>query len=346
MKRHFSLALILAVAPAVAVAQGAPTAPATKTPATKTPATKTPANAPIADAATAPVKAGEVRLEAGEGGTKTSNYETGISEINGNVTITQDGEEFILYARKVVNSQRKNQATATGELRVETRDSTIRAVKMFADFNTKIISMLDSVVISSYDEGDGIQTDGQLQKRIEKKRKPVRIACDRLDWNYETKQAILVGNLRIVQGDSVGTCNQIIYDEPENAARLLGDVKFGNTQSQRFLTDELTLFVDSGLTQTEAGVRLVGPVNNVADGTGQTAIQPAKPAQLFPKPATIGNDASFPAPPADIEKFLPRPGVPAAPGKKPTAEKTPATKPVETDPKPVVEAEPEPSVAN
>ena len=337
MKRQFPLILILALAPGVAIAQTAPTAPVK-------PATTTPA-IPAADAATPPKDAPQVRLEAGEGGTKTSNYDTGMSELNGNVTITQDGEDFILYAQKVVHSDKKNQATATGDLRVETRESTIRAVKMFADFNTKIISMVENVVISSYGEGDGIQTDGTDARRAEKKRKPVRIACDRLDWNYETKQAILVGNIRIVQGDSVGTCNQIIYDEPKNAARLLGDVKFGNTQSQQFLTDELTLFVDSGLTQTNASVRLVGPVKNVADGADKPAIKPTKPTEAFPEPAKIGDDAAFPSPPPDIDKFLPRPGVPPAPGKTPTkSEEKPAAKAEQekpATPQPEGEAKPE-----
>ena len=325
MKRHLSLTLILALAPGVA-ASAAPIAPLKPAPVKPI--------IPAADAATAPAETPQVRLEAGEGGTKTSNYDTGMSELNGNVTITQDGEDFILYAQKVVNSDRKKQATATGDLRVETRDSTIRAVKMFADFNTKIISMVDSVVISSYGEGDGIQTDGTDARRAEQKRKPVRIACDRLDWNYETKQATLVGNIRIVQGDSVGTCNQIIYDEPKNAARLLGDVNFGNKDSQKFLTDELTLFVDSGVTQTNAGIRLVGPVTNVGDSADKPAVKPTKSPQAFPEPAKIG-DAEFPAPPPDIEQFLPRPGVPPAPGKTPAK---PPTKPAE---KPVAKAEPE-----
>ncbi len=317
MTRSLTLALLLAATSGAAIAQPAPPE-------------KPDTAAPAKDAA--PKKPeGKVRLEAGEGGSKISNYDTGISELNGDVTITQDGEDFILYAQKVIHSDPKNQATASGKLRVETRDSTIKAVKMFADFNTKIISMVDSVVISSYGEGDGIQTEGQVEKRAGKKRKPVRIACDRLDWNYDTQQATLVGNIRIVQGDSVGTSNQIIYDEPKNAARLLGDVKFGNTQRQQFLTDELTLFVDSGLTQTNAGVRLLGPVNNVADGKAKPA---TKPTEAFPEPAQIGDATTFPAPPPDIEKFLPKPGVPPAPGKaatKPTAAKvepeaeTPAT---------------------
>lgn len=335
MKRTLTLALFLATMPILASAQPQPQAPAT-------PEVVAPATAATAPATEAPRKKrdGEVRINTGEGGTKTSNYDTGISELNGDVVMTQDGEDFILYAQKVINSDPKKQATATGQLRVETRDSTIRAARMFADFNTKIISMIDSVVISSYDEGDGIQTEGQIKERAKKKRKPVRIACDRLDWNYDTQQAILVGNIRIVQGDSSGTCNQIIYDEPINAARLLGDVKFGNDKRQRFLTDELVLFVDSGQTQTNAGVRLVGPVNNVADDKDKPAPKPTKPAETFPKPAAIGDDNTFPAPPPDIDRFLPKPGVPAAPGKNPE-KPTPATKTEPETAVPAVKTEPE-----
>lgn len=333
MKRSLSLALFLGTLPAVAAAQ--PQSPAN--PETLAPATA--ATAP-ATAAPRPKRDGEVRINTGKGGTKTSNLDTGISEINGDVVMTQDGEDFILYAQKVINSDPKRQATATGQLRVETRDSTIRAVRMFADFNTKIISMIDSVVISSYGEGDGIQTEGQIAERAKKKRKPVRIACDRLDWNYDTQQAILVGNIRIVQDDSVGTCNQIIYDEPINAARLLGDVKFGNPKRQRFLTDELILFVDSGQVQTEANVNLVGPVNNAAD-KDNPAPKPTKPAENFPKPAAIGDDNTFPAPPPDIDRFLPKPVVPAAPAKKPETP-TPVAKPEPENTTPDADAAPAP----
>ena len=327
MKRPLILALLLATAPAVAVAQAQPQTPA-----------KTEPVAP-ATAATAPAtevspkkRSGEVRISTGKGGTKTTNLETGISEINGDVVMTQDGEDFILYAQKVVNSDTKKQATATGKLRVETRDSTIRAARMFADFNTKIISMIDSVVISSYDEGDGIQTDGKIAERAKKKRKPVRIACDRLDWNYDTQQAVLVGNIRIVQGDASGTCSQIIYDETTNAARLLGDVRFGNADRRRFLTDELILFVDSGQTQTTAAVNLTGPVNNVADDKTKPA---TKPAETFPAPSVIGDDTTFPAPPPDIEKFLPKPAAPNIPATPDNAPATPATKPDPEIPAPV-----------
>ena len=334
MKRSLPFALFLASLPAVAIAQ--PQAPALAKPEPIAPATA--ATAP-ATAAPRPKRDGEVRINTGKGGTKTSNLDTRISELNGDVVMTQDGEDFILYAQKVINSDPKKQATATGQLRVETRDSTIRSVRMFADFNTKIISMIDSVVISSYGEGDGIQTEGQAAERAKKKRKPVRIACDRLDWNYDTQQAILVGHIRIVQEDSVGTCNQIIYDEPINAARLLGDVKFGNAQRRRFLTDELILFVDSGQVQTEANVNLVGPVKNEAD-KNDPAPKPTKPAETFPKPAAIGDDNTFPAPPPDIDRFLPKPGAPAAPDKK-TETPAPATKAEPETAAPVGKTEPE-----
>ena len=259
----------------------------------------------------------------------------GIGLYTGDVTATQQGEDFILYAQQAVSARKgtTTTATATKDLRVETRESTIRARKLFANFDTKVFSMTEDVVVSSYGENDGVAPDVAATRRAEKKRRPVRIACDRLDWNYDTRQATLVGNIRIVQEDSVGTCNQIIYDEPANAARLIGNVKFVNEKRQQFLTDELLLFIDTGLVKVDTPVRVTGAVTNVAD--------PAKPATPkpvieFPQPVGIG-DIELPQPPPDIDKFLPRPGekpvkTPEKPAKK-NAEKVPAQEPKTPEPK-------------
>ena len=248
----------------------------------------------------------------------------GVGVYTGNVTATQTGEDFILYAQKVTSFRKNNAdrpndtATATDNLRIETRESTIRGKELFANFDTKVFSLTGDVVISSYGEGDGVAPDAAAKRRTTQKRKPVRIACDRLDWNYDTRQATLVGNIRIVQGDGVGTCNRIIYDEPRNAARLQGDVRFGNAEKRQFFADELLLFVDTGLVQNQSGVRVTGPVNNAADPKKPAA---PKPVEAFPEPSTIGN-VTLPKPPPDIEKFLPKPGVPK--GKPPVV---PAEKP-------------------
>ena len=305
MKRLLSLALALLAVPIAVLAQ-----PALET----TPEVKP----EVAPAVAAPKGTGEVVINSPQG-TSTFNDKTGVGVITKDVTITQSGEDFILYAQRVVFSRPKNQATATQDLRVETRDSTIRAERMFGDFNSKVLSMVGSVVVSSYGENDGVQTPGAAQRRAAQNRKPVRISCDRLDWNYDTRQATLVGNLRLVQGENVGTCTKIIYDEPKNAARLIGDVKFGNSKNQRFLGDELIVFMDQDLVQSNTGIKAFGPVKNEAEA-GQTPAP--KATETFPEPATIGDEADLPAPPPDIDNFLKNGGTKAKATPPPTPKPT------------------------
>ncbi len=289
---------------------------------------------PIANGQAAP--AGYVDFNAGQ---SLFDDARGIGVYTKDVTATQVGENFILYAQRVESYSSEDNnvktAVATGDVRIETRDSTIRGEKLFADFNKKVFSITGSVRVSSYGENDGVAPDAAAPRRAEQKRKPVRIACDRLDWNYDTRQAILVGNIRIVSEESVGTSNQIIYDEPKNAARLLGDVRFGNLKRQQFLADDLLVFIDTGAIQNTTGIRVTGPVNNLADEKNPPA---PKPVEAFPDPVGIG-DIKLPEPPADIEKFLPKPGVPQ--GKAPVipAEKTAPTKSPETPPKAAEKAE-------
>ena len=268
----------------------------------------------------------------------------GIGVYTGNVTATQTGEDFILYAQKALSyrepeAETVSTATATKDLRIETRESTIRAEQLYADFKTKVFTLTGSVVISSYGENDGVQTANSAKIRAQNKREPVRIACNRLDWNYDTRQAVLVDNIRIVQGDNVGTCNKIIYDEPKNAARLVGNVRFGNSKRQQFLADELLLFVDSGRWESNTGARAIGPVNNAADGAEKPAPKPVEP---FPEPTNIGDDAVLPQAPPDIDKYLPRPDAPKAPPPVIPPEKPAPAAPAEapkTEPQPAPAAE-------
>ena len=254
-------------------------------------------NAPPALTREAPAPAGYVDFNADK---SVFDDQKGIGLYTGDVTATQTGEDFILYAQEANSFRAQNTATATKDLRIETRDSTIRGEKLFANFNTKVFSLSGSVVVSSYGPNDGVQTANSAKIRAQNNRKPVRIACERLDWNYDTRQATLVGNIRIVQGESVGTCNSIIYDEPKNAAQLIGDVRFGNAKKQIFLADQITLFVDKGLIQTLGGARVTGPVENLGDA------KPApKPTIAFPEPAAVPD--GLPIPPPEVEKFLPKP---------------------------------------
>ncbi len=316
MKPSLPLALFLLLLPVAARAQDAPAAPKAAPHAI----------APQIPAPDAPRPAGYVEFSAGQ---SVFDDSKGIGVYTGDVTATQQGEDFILYAQYAKSFRKVNQAIANKDLRIETRESTIRGQQLFADFNTKVFSITGSVVVSSYGEKDGVQTAGAAKRRAAQNRQPVRIACDRLDWNYDTRQATLVGNIRIVQGDSVGTCNQIIYDEPKNAARLLGDVRFGNTQRQQFFSDDLLLFIDSGQIENKTGVRVVGPVNNDSDAKTAAPVVP-KTVEAFPEPAPL-TDTDLPKPPPDIEKYLPKKAAPkvatAPPDKTPAAKTPPAQTP-------------------
>lgn len=274
------LAVSLATAPAILLAQ-AQAKPPVK----------------IAPAKTLPVPsiktAGNVVIDSG-----SASYDdnSGVYELTSGVKISQTGEEFLLNAQRVVYSQPKNQASATGDLKVETRSSTIRGTNLFGDFNTKILSFAGNVVISAHDKGNGMNGF-----RSDTARKPVRIACTRLDWNYSTRQATIVGNIRIVQADNSGTCDKIIYDETKNAVQLLGNVRFGNSKKQQFIGNDIVIFVDKGLVQTPQNVT----IRSGMDAGPSKTPRPPAPAVKFPGPApTPGSDFSF-SPPVPIESLVP-----------------------------------------
>lgn len=312
MKHFLPFLAVIAAATSPALAQAPDkTAPKTNaTPDKTAPATQT-------------AKSNYAELNSSEGQFDDT---TGVSILTKDVTVTQSGEDFILYAQRVVYSRPKNQATAFDQLRIETRQSTIRGTRLFGDFDTKVLSVIGDVVVTSYGEDDGVQTPGSAKKRAEEKRKPVKITCDRLDWNYDTRQATLVGSILMTQEENVGTCDKIIYDETKNAAQLIGNVRFGNAKKQQFLGDDLVVFVDTSRVQTNKGIRVIGPVDNIADEKPKTA---PKPTTAFPEPATPDETLELPAPPPDIDTFLPKANAPkaaATPKGKPAPKTTPTPK--------------------
>ena len=245
--------------------------------------------------AVAPVVQGDVVIR---GGAASYTDPDGIAVLTGGVTVVQTGNEFRLSAQRVVSSVVKNQATATGDLKVETRNSTIRGGQLFGDFGKKLLSISGNVVISAYDKGNGM--NGFRSKTA---RKPVRIACDRLDWNYATRQATLVGNLRIVQDNNSGTCDKIVYDENNNKVHLMGNVRFGNSQRQQFVGDSIVIFIDKGLVQAPQGV----VIRSGVDAPATTPARPA-PAIVFPGATNPAAPAAngLPAPPPPIESLVPK----------------------------------------
>lgn len=245
------------------------------------------------------------------GGTSSFNYETGVGLITKDVVLRQTGEKFVLRAQRVRYSKNDNRATANGDLSVETENSTIRGGQLFGDFNAKIISITGNVSISAHGRNDGIGKNNAGHK-------PVRIACNRLDWNYTTRQATIVGNIRMAQEDRVGTCNKIIFNEPQNSVQLMGNVRFGNSKNQQFLGDDVLIRLDQSVVETQSQIVIKSKTNS---GTG---VNPSKTKAAPPKsfPGRVNsNVANLPAPPPPIESLVPTPT--PSPSPKPTATPTP-----------------------
>ena len=252
---------------------------------------------------------GNVTIINDKSGIVDYNYATGVGLMTKNVVLRQAGEKFVLRAQRVRYSKNDNRATASGDLFVETENSTIRSSQIYGDFNAKIISFTGNVVISAHGKGDGLNPNNPAHK-------PVRIACNRLDWNYATSQATIAGNIRLAQDDNIGTCNKIIYNQPKNAVNLLGNVRFGNSKQQQFLGEDVIIYLDESRIVTNKGVVMKsGPQSG-----GQSSSRPKpKPPATFPDRVQSNPVSELPAPPPPIETLVPTP----TPKPKPTARPTP-----------------------
>lgn len=235
-----------------------------------------------------PEKDGVVTIRNSPQGKAVYDDQRGIARITKDVRVTQAGEDFILYADDVTYNRTKNQAIATGNIRVETRDSTIRGTSIFADFDTKIISITGNVTMSSHGEKDGI-VNSRRGFRNDVVHKPSSLFCKRIDWNYQNRQALITGDIRMVQKANVGTCDRIRFDERQNIALLEGNVVFDDAEKGRLMrTSELTVFIDEDQVQTtKSTVVIVKPENATQSATPRPT--PA-PAFTFQPKESIGDD--------------------------------------------------------
>jgi len=221
-----------------------------------------------------------------------------------NVRVTQDGEDFILHCDELLYNTTTNQAIAKGKMRVESRDSTITGTEIRADFNTKVITITGNVEMRSHGTDDGMKTpepkkgEPKVPLREGLKRKASRMTCDRIDYNYRNKQAAISGNIRMVQGKNVGTCERIAFDEDKNVAVLTSStpygVKFTDAKARTILTKEVEVFIDDEQTQTKYPVQIVIP--RPQDGTAATTAVVAPPVE-FPGITPIPENPFGDAPP-------------------------------------------------
>jgi len=212
------LLALVAAAPFVALAQPSPSKTAT------------------------PKPGGQVSIVNAKDGTFSYEDPTGLAHWTKDVVITQQSEDIIIRAQDVRADRIRKLANATDQLSIETRDSTIKGKKLFADFNNRTAVITQNVVITSHGKNDGAAAG----MRADLAHKPIRVNCERVDWEYDIRQATATGNIQIFQGVNRGTCNKIIYDERKNIIDLIGDVRFGDDKNRRFIGQEIVVYVDEG----------------------------------------------------------------------------------------------------
>ncbi len=263
---------------------------------------------------------GQVNITNAPDGTATYDDAQGLARITKDVVITQKGQNLIVYAQQALYSRSQNQATASGNLRVVTRDSTIRGLNLRADFDARQFTISGSVVITSHGKNDGAAAG----LRGETNKKPIRVLCDQVVWEYDTKQATATGNIHIFQGSNRGTCNKIIYDESQNIVKLLGDVRFGDDQKRNFIAQEVDFYIDNNIVSTPH-TTLTFPEGQDMNGTGSGANATPRPTKtpLPFKPA--------PTLPPDLLGSITAPSPPSA-TPAPTATEEPVPTPAPDDP--------------
>lgn len=259
---------------------------------------------------------------------------TDTSKLTGNVSVSQVGEDFILYAQSLVFSKPQNRAIATGKLVVKTRESTITGNRIDANFTTKILTLTGDVVIRTHGKGDGITGNRATGARAEFASKPSKLFCDRVDWDYETREAVLTGNIRMEQGKNRGTCGRIEFDERQNVARLMGRVAFTDERGQTYSTPDLTIYNNENRIVTGRSSLKILPNTGQAPGAAPRA--PKAPVAVKKAPVIADEElAAFGVKPPPVPAFRPEPApIPAPDPAAEEAPETPATPENDTAPVP------------
>lgn len=240
------------------------------------------AQKPADKVATAPAKppekprkiteAGDVRISSVNA---DHDGEKQVSRLSGNVQVSQDGEDFKLYADQAIYDHRGNKATASGSLRVETRDSTITGTNLRADFDTKHIYITGKVVMRSHGKDDGLKSDSKGKRPgdgiTDIAHKPSNMWCDSIDFDYDIREALVTGNIRVKQGESNGTCKQIIFDEEANRAELKDNVVFTDKDGQTFKCGLLRVWFDDNRLKAFPPFELLSPRSKKEDKDKPTA---------------------------------------------------------------------------
>jgi lipopolysaccharide export system protein LptA len=141
--------------------------------------------------------------------------------------------------------------------------------------------------------------------------KPSNMTCDKIDFSYDIREALVTGNIKIKQEKTNGTCEQVIFDEENNRAELKGNVVFVDDEKQEFKCNLMRVWFDTGNIKVQGSYQLTSPRKSAKEDPDKKGAPP--PRHEF------GEEPQLPA------------GAPAAADNKPDKPAAPPTKTTEPD---------------
>jgi lipopolysaccharide assembly outer membrane protein LptD (OstA) len=217
--------------------------------------------------------------------------------LKGNVVVRQDGEDMVMHSDNAVYKRDSNTATASGNLKVDTRDSTITGLKLNADFDAKHVIITEDVFMRSHGEKDGLPDKEKIKKDSSKdpaaavdalSHKPSNMWCDKIDFNYDIQEALVTGNIKIKQEKTNGTCEQVVFDEANNRAKLQGKVNFVDDEGQKFLCELMYVWFDTGNIKVPGKYTFTSPrKENKTDKTEPDKSPTSQEKSSFPDEPTL-----------------------------------------------------------
>ncbi len=154
-----------------------------------------------------------------------------VLALTGHVKFVQG--DTTLYADKVDYRESTRTATASGNLKIYDDQNTITGETCAVDFKAKKGTLSGNIVLVAKPKPKPAGQTASNSKAIKDQWKDeVTITCDKAEFYYKEKRAVVPGPLKMVQKTRTVTAESGTYNGKEEIVQLVGNVK-GNDEKDR-----------------------------------------------------------------------------------------------------------------
>ena len=202
-------------------------------------------------------------------------------------------EDTKLTTQLAALNRKTNIASSPGKLVLDTQDATINANTGTAYYATRDVLMRGQIVMNIRPRAqDKNAPEGSARQRFDS---PAVVTCDKLDYNWGSRQGILTGNLIIKQKNRTVTADRVLVDAKNEILTLDGNVTYKTTDGDDGKAKQAIINYRDGAQMPFRAVGGVGGVFKIDEDAGTPAPAPQAPLPVVPPP--IDDTTPVPAPP-------------------------------------------------